>query len=716
MKQVVQSFKTGDLEVKEVPAPILQKKYVLVENKTSLISAGTERGTVKVAQANLLNKAKQRPDLVKQVFQNLKKEGFKATFDKVRTKLDSPKALGYSTAGVVTASLDSSNRFKPGDRIACAGQDLASHAEIVAIPQNLVAKIPDEVSYEEAAFVTIGAIALQGVRQTEPQLGENICVIGLGLIGQITAQLVRSSGANVFGIDLDSKLVELAAEHSCDKALIRNDSNLLELAKQFTDGYGFDKVIITAATASNDPIELSAEISRKKGKVIVVGAVGMTVPRDPHFYRKELDLKMSCSYGPGRYDPQYEELGVDYPIGYVRWTEQRNMEAFLNAVAKKQVNLKPLITHNFDIDQADKAYELVINPDAEFNLGVLLAYQDREGKLDQVVFEKTVKSTGKENPQVSFIGAGSFAQSYLIPNIEAVGGALYSVLTNKGINSGHVAQKFGFTKAESEPSKIFEDENNDVVFIATRHDTHSEYATQCLRNNKHVFVEKPLALNTEELNEVIDAERISEGNLMVGFNRRFSKAAKLVKKHFKGSESTLAFNFRVNAGELPAEHWTQNEELGGGRIIGEVCHFIDLMSFFTNSYPLEVFAQSLPGLSDQKKNDDTVLINIKFTNGSIGSISYLSNGDKSVPKELLEIYGGTKTAIIHDFKYVTLHEDNKAKKVSTPGKGQREEVEAFIKSIQGGNPSPISVESIHKTTLTTFKILDSIATGLPQQI
>ncbi len=715
MKQVVQSFKTGKMEVKEVPLPQLQSRYVLVENSTSLISAGTERGTVKVAKASLLEKARQRPDLVKQVLQNMKKEGLKATFEKVKTKLDSPKALGYSTAGVVKSSLDSNNKFKPGDRVTCAGQDLASHAEVVAIPQNLVAKIPDNVSFNEAAFTTVGAIALQGVRQTEPRLGENICVIGLGLIGQITCQLLRASGANIFGIDLSDKLVDLANEHSCEIAQNRNDSNLVENCFQFTNGHGFDKVVITAATTSNDPIELSAEIARKKASVIMVGAVGMNIPRDPHFYRKELDLKMSCSYGPGRYDTLYEELGQDYPIAYVRWTEQRNMEAFLNAISKKQVDLKPLITHQFDIDKAIDAYDMVVDPKGDFNLGVLLQYPERTGKFESPTTTANERIAKTDAPVVSFIGAGSFAQSYLIPNIKGAG-KLHAVATGRGINAEHVANKFAFEKFESDPTSIVKDASCNTVFIATRHNTHSAYVNDALKENKNVFVEKPLALSLEELEEVKKVYSNSNALLMVGFNRRFSQAAQKVDELFKTYNGSKAFNFRINAGALPADHWAINEEIGGGRIIGEVCHFIDLMQYFADSTIKTVYAQSISGTSEAQTNADNVIITITFKNGSIGNITYLANGDKSLQKEHLEIFGGGNTAIINDFNSVTIHSNEKSQKITTSGKGQKEEVIAFLTSIKSGSTSPIPFESIYETTLATFKIVDSISTGLPQNL
>ena len=389
MKQLIQNFKTGDLYVDEVPMPAIKEGMVLVENHFSLISAGTERGTVKVAQSSLLGKARQRPDLVAQVLQNIKKEGLAATINKVKTKLDSLKALGYSTCGRVLASLDKNGLFKPGDLVACAGQDYASHAEIVAVPQNLVAKIPENVSLKEAAFTTLGAIALQGVRRAEPTLGEKICVIGLGLLGQITCQLLRANGYSVFGIDLNDHLVALANEIFADKALHRNNQNLMAACDNFTNGNGFDAIIITAATPSNDPIELSAQLARKKGKVVVVGAVKMDIPRDPHFYRKELELRMSCSYGPGRYDPKYEDNGTDYPFAYVRWTEQRNMEAFLDLLSRKAIDIKPLITHVFDINDAGNAYDIILGKTKEPYIGILLKYEQNEKKAQASCTNKT---------------------------------------------------------------------------------------------------------------------------------------------------------------------------------------------------------------------------------------------------------------------------------------------------------------------------------------
>ncbi len=714
MKQVIQNFKTGELYVDEVPLPSISKGMVLVENKFSLISAGTERGTVKVGKASLLGKAKQRPDLVAQVIQNIKKEGLKATLDKVKTKLDSLKALGYSTSGVVMASMDTNNNFQIGDRVACAGQDFASHSEIVGIPQNLVVKIPDNVSFEDASYTTLGAIALQGVRQSDPKIGDNVCVIGLGLLGQITCQLLKANGCNVFGIDLSPRLVNLANDTCADEALLRNDSNLMATIDNFTNGRGFDSVIITAAAPSNDPIELSAEIARKKGCVVVVGAVKMDIPRDPHFYRKELDLRMSCSYGPGRYDVNYEENGNDYPFAYVRWTEQRNMDAFLKLLSNGSINLKPLTTHVFDIIEAEKAYDIVLGKTEEPSIGILLKYP--EGNTEKTTHNFKVGNTKTEAVNAGFIGAGSFAQSYLIPNVKSAGGSLDTVVTTKGITSKNVAQKFGFNNTSSNADDVVNNNRINTVFIATPHNSHAQYVIQALEQDKHVFVEKPLAMTTEELDAVEVAYKKSKGKLMVGFNRRFADVSKTIKKAFTSLTEPVFVNIRVNAGFIPKEHWTQNPELGGGRIIGEMCHFIDLMQYFTDSEPIKVYAECLNLENEKLKADDNISIIVKFKNGAIGNLNYLANGDKSLPKESIEVFGGGKVGRIHDFRYGELHERNKITKIKSSSKGHKQEVHEFISALKQGQNAPIDFESIKLTTLTTFKIIDSLNTGLPQTI
>ena len=621
--------------------------------------------------------------------------------------------MGYSTSGTIIVSMDKNGMFKPGDRVACAGQDYASHAEIVAIPQNLVAKIPDNVTSEEAAFTTLGAIALQGIRQANPKLGEKVCVIGLGLLGQITCQLLKANGCNVFGIDLNEALVALAIKNSTSQALSRNDANLITACENFTNGYGFDSVIITAAAPSNDPIELSSEIVKKKGDIIIVGAVKMDIARDPYFYRKELNLKMSCSYGPGRYDVNYEENGQDYPFSYVRWTEQRNMEAFLNLLSQKEIDLKPLITHIFDITEAEKAYDIVVGKNKVPHLGLLLKYTTNDTKRETL---KQFNNSPVNLVNVGFIGAGSFAQSYLIPSAKSWGVSLDGVVTSKGITSKNVLNKFKFNFCSSNPDDILKKDNIDTVFIATHHNSHAELVINSIRANKNVFVEKPLAINPEQLKEVIDNHSNFNKIVFVGFNRRFAPISEAIKKELKNIDEPLVINIRVNAGQIPKDHWTQQPEIGGGRIIGEVCHFVDLMQYFTDSEPIKVFAESINTGNVKITSEDNVAIVIKFEDGSIGNLTYVANGDKGLAKECIEVFGGGNVGIINDFRDGMIYRNGKKTTLKSSGKGHKEEISAFLNAVKEGKMSPISFRSICLTTQTTFKILDSMHTGLPQNI
>lgn len=713
MKQLIQNFKTGKLYVDDVPLPSISEGMVLVENKFSLISSGTEKGTVKVAKANLLGKAKQRPDLVAQVLQNIKKEGLSATLQKVRTKLDSLKALGYSTSGVVMASMDTNGLYQPGDRVACAGQDYASHAEIVAIPQNLVAKIPENVTFEEASFTTLGSIALQGVRQADPKLGEKVCVIGLGLLGQLTCQLLRANGCETFGIDISERLINLAKETKAATAFSRYDHNLTSSFENFTNGFGFDSVIITAASPDNDPIVLATELCRKKGKIVVVGSVKMDVPREPYFYKKELDLRISCSYGPGRYDVNYEERGMDYPYGYVRWTENRNMEAFLNLISSGRIDVKPLISHVFDIENAEEAYDIVLGKVQTPHIGILLKYHENAEKHTSLIQLKT-QASGKLN--VGFIGAGSFAQSYLIPNVKSSNATLDTVVTSRGITAKNVGDKFGFGFTATNPGAVLDKEEINTVFIATPHSSHASLTIGALQAHKNVFVEKPLAITEDELFEVIKAKRENPYPLMVGFNRRFAPVSAEFKNLFGNTGEPFVINIRVNAGFIPKDHWTQIPEIGAGRIIGEMCHFIDLMQYFTESEPVKVYAECISTDNSRIKTDDNIAVVIKFKDGSVGNLTYLANGSKDLPKESIEIFSGGKVAVIHDFRSGTFYSDRKPKLLKLSGKGHQQEVKLFLENVTNGKDSPISFRSICLTTLTTFKIVDSLKNGLPQEI
>jgi predicted dehydrogenase/threonine dehydrogenase-like Zn-dependent dehydrogenase len=714
MKQVIQNFKSGELSVAEVPAPALARGFVLVRNHFSLISAGTERSTVSTAQASLLGKARQRPDLVKQVLESFRRDGFGETLKRVRTKLETLKELGYSSAGTVLASLDTQGRFQPGDRVACGGGGYASHAGIVTVPQNLVVKVPEAVGLDAAAFTTLGAIAVQGVRQVNPRIGEYVCVIGLGLLGQITGQLLRANGCQVFGVDTSESMVALAAKNSCHAAHRRSDPGLDFAFADFTRGRGFDSVIITAATQSTDPVELAPAILRQKGVIVIVGAVPMNIPREPHFYKKELELKISCSYGPGRYDFSYEEQGLDYPYGYVRWTENRNMETFVKLLENRSIDLQPLATHVFEIDDAEKAYDIVTGKVPERHLGILLKYSEAPATR---AFEVAPRASDgpPAKPCIAFIGTGSFAQKFLIP-FARLGGELVSVVTTRGITAKSVGEKFQFLSHSTDAHHMLSDRTVNTVFIATRHDTHAAFAAAALEAGKNVFVEKPLAVREDELTQVVEVAR-RQGNcrLMVGYNRRFSPLARQAREVFQRVSGPLLINYRVNAGFLPKEHWTQTEQ-GGGRILGEVCHFVDLMHFLTGSDPVRVYALSVAADNARMPDQDNVVISLRFQNGSVGHISYLVCGDKLLSKERIEIFGGGESFIIDDFRLGEHYAGGLRRRLKIPGKGHQEEVAEFLRAIRDGRPSPISIDSLALTSLATFAILDSLRTGLPQEV
>lgn len=715
MKQVIQNFKTGELFVDEVPPPSIASGFVLVRNSHSLISAGTERSTVSAGKASLLGKARQRPDLVKQVLATLKKEGLAETWKRVRTKLETLKELGYSSAGTVLMSMDTEGKFKPGDRVACGGGGYASHSGIVAVPQNLVVKVPDTVPLDCAAFTTLGSIAMQGVRQADPSLGEIVCVIGLGLLGQITAQILRANGCQVFGIDRSSGMVDLAGKLGCHRALTRDDSRLDSEMDNFTEGRGFDSVIITAATQSSDPVELSTAILRQKGRIIIVGSVPMNVPREPYFYKKELELKISCSYGPGRYDHHYEEEGRDYPYGYVRWTENRNMRAFVKLLENRSVDVTPLITHVFDIENAETAYDIVTGKVQERCIAILLKYPGIEAEQKQVPMIPRDPPHSASGMGIGFIGAGSFAQKFLIP-YAAAAGSLRTVVTARGISAKNAGEKFKFQSFSTDPRDILSNSAIDTVFIATRHNTHGALTKAVLDSGKNVFVEKPLTLCEADLQGIAEAVgRNPACRLMVGYNRRFAPLSIRAREFFNSPSMPLLIQYRVNAGFLPKSHWTQTAE-GGGRILGEVCHFVDFMQFLTGSDPLKVFAECLTDGSAEVNNHDNVAMTIRFANGSVGTITYLACGDKNLGKERIEIFGGGTSFIIDDFRSGEMHADGVCRKIKLTGKGHQEEVQEFMKCIREGRPSPIRFDSILLTSLATFRILDSLQTGLPQTI
>ena len=718
MKQVLQNLKSGAVTVTDVPAPTARPGFVLVRTAASLISAGTERMTVEAGQKSLIGRAVEQPALVKQVIQKARSEGVVNTFDAVRSKLASLVALGYSAAGKVIEVGEGVTEFRPGDRVACAGVGYASHAEVLSVPKNLCVSLPDGVSFDAAAFGTLGAISLQGVRLAELTLGESVVVIGLGLVGQLTVQLIQAHGCRVFGIDLNQSKIELARKFGADDGCAPDD-DVKRRVMAWSRGRGADAVLITAATESNQPVQLAGEISRPKGRVVAVGAVGLTLPRQP-YYNRELTFKISMSYGPGRYDPEYEERGHDYPFGYVRWTEGRNIEAFLDLLADGRVDVGPLTTHRFSLDETERAYQLITGELNEPYLGVILQY-DTERELEariQLAAGQKQSAAPAPSVRVGLIGAGNYARAMLLPNFKTAGAEFHSIATASGVSARQVGERFGFRNCVSGADEVLADEEINLVVIATRHDSHAELVQRALERGRHVFVEKPLALNDEELDKVIAAATQSNGQLMVGFNRRFSPLAGAAQRFFKDRQTPLSINYRVNAGRVPPGHWAHHPSEGGGRIIGEVCHFIDFMQFMTGSLVTRVFAESIGSRTHEIVSEDSVFITLRLADGSNGSIAYLAEGDSALPKERIEIFGSSKSFVIEDFRSAAAYENGREKrtKLREQDKGQRDEVRAVCAMVLEGKPSPISLEDLATTTRATFRIRDSLRTGLPVEV
>ncbi|RMD92469.1 MAG: oxidoreductase, partial [Calditrichaeota bacterium] len=718
MKQVILDYKTGKLEVSEVPVPKIKPGNILVKTVCSVISAGTESHKVHLARKTLIGKAWNRPDQVKKVIRTFHDRGSIETLSLVKERLATPQPLGYSCSGIVLAIAQDVNDFKIGDSVACA----APHAEIVCVPRNLCVKIPynnlptknnrKQINFDEAAFVTIGAIAIQSVREANVQLGEKIAVIGLGLLGQLIVQLLKASGCEVIGSDLDERRLTLASELGAD---ITVHPNLLEkFSQQFSHGNGVDAVIITADTKSNQPLELAGKISRQKGKVIVVGRVGMKVPREI-FYLKELELKVSRSYGPGRYDKEYEEKGVDYPFAYVRWTENRNMEAFLSLLTSGRLKIDRLITHRFQIHEAQKAYDLILKRSEPF-LAVLLDYdfesntKNVNGGTKLIWHEGSVRIARSNSNQIilGLIGCGNFARGVLIPKIKKLPGVkIKAVSTQSGLNARNISQKLHCDYCTTDFREILEDPDIQAVVVATRHDTHASITVQALKAEKHVFVEKPLAINIKELDLIKktwqEVSRNSGVCLMVGFNRRFSPHAKKLYDHFYQRLAPFIMQYRINAGPLPEGHWLLDPQQGGGRIIGEICHFIDFFQFLTGLEPKVVCAQQPNDINEA--NRDNYLITLKFNDGSIGVISYISSGDPAMPKELVEVFSGGRSAAIYDFKKTELYANGRKKtfKTRSQDKGHKDEIAIFFNNIRDGGELPVNFDSYYHTTITSFK-------------
>jgi predicted dehydrogenase/threonine dehydrogenase-like Zn-dependent dehydrogenase len=725
MKQLLQDARTGELRLAEVPAPQLLPGCVLVRVAASLVSAGTERASAEFAGKSLLAKATARPDLVRDVMAKLRRDGLASTMQTVRSRLDQPQSVGYSSAGVVVAVGDGVADINVGDRVACAGAGYAVHAEFACVPRMLIAKIPEvedassQVSSEEAAFGTVGAICLHGIRTAEVGLGDTVAVIGLGLLGQITVQLLKAAGCRVFGMDLLQQRADLAIASGAEAAST-DAREFRDLCFQNTGGLGVDSVLITAETPSSEPVNIAAELARDRAIVVAVGTVGMELQRKL-YYEKELDFRISRSYGPGRYDTAYEQKGRDYPIGHVRWTETRNLEAFLQFIAEGKLNLPSLITHRFPMEQAARAYDLIMGNTREFFLGTLITYVGAESASasnlpGKIFVADAVPSSASAG--LGMLGAGSFAQNTLLPALKAIPGVSFVGVCNAtGSRSRNAAEKFGFTYCSNSEAELLQDPEIKAVLITTRHNLHARQALAALRAGKAVFCEKPLCLNESELAELVCVS--AEENapiLMVGFNRRFAPMAVQMKQFLSEIHEPLAIHYRVNAGYIPADHWVNDPEQGGGRILGEVCHFVDFLCFLADACPVEVQAQTVgnPG----QYSMDNVIASFKFANGTLGTVSYLANGDRAASKERVEVFGGGSVAILEDFR--RLEQVRNGRRQITRArwaqdKGHKAEMQAFVNALLGKTP-PIPFEQVVGSTLATLRLLNSCQTGQPLTI
>ena len=718
---MLQDARTGAIAVEEVPAPQLLPGCVLVRVASSVVSAGTERASSEFARKNLLQKAKSRPDLVREVISKVQRDGLLSTIQTVRSRLDQPQSPGYSSAGTVIAVGEGVTDIQPGDRVGCAGGGFAVHAEIACVPRLLVARIPlrsdgDVVPFEEAAFSTLGAVALHGIRTADAKLGDLVAVIGLGLLGQLTVQLLKAAGCRVLGMDVDASRVDLARQMGAD-SVASSISAFSDLCADISQGVGVDSVLITAETPSSDPVNLAGAIARDRAVVVAVGTVGMEIERKA-YYEKELDFRISRSYGPGRYDAAYEQKGRDYPIGYVRWTETRNMEAFVQLLAGGKVALGPLITHRFDIEEASRAYDLITGEIREPFLGVVIQYSGRvESQSPSFSIEGSGRSCCQSAVNVGLLGAGGYASSTLIPAMKASSAtSLISVCTATGSHAQHAARKFGFQNCTTDESELIHNPKINAVVVATRHHLHAGQVLNALRAGKSVFCEKPLCLLESELIEICRtyfANSVSERPaLMVGFNRRFAPMVQRMKTFLDAISEPLALHYRVNAGYLSSDHWVNDREQGGGRILGEACHFVDLIMFLARSCVLDVEARAVG--SSPRYSGDNVLISIRFANGSEGTISYLANGDRSFAKERIEIFGGGSTAVLEDFRRLELVRNGRKETIHSrwrQDKGHRTEWAAFVEFLQRGVDPPIPLEDIVSSTLATFRIEESLATG-----
>ena len=709
MKQILQNARSGALELAEVPAPALAAGQVLVRNAFSVVSPGTEKLALDFAKKSLLGKARSRPDLVRQVTKKLRQEGPLPTWRTVRNRLDAPQPLGYSCAGVVEAVGAGVVGFEPGQRVACAGAGYANHAELIAVPANLVVPVPDGVALEHAAFATLGAIALQGVRVAAPTLGEVAVVVGLGLIGQLGVQLLRAAGCRVLGLDLDAARTKEAAEQGAEWVALAGD-DLEGWRNQATGGHGVDLALVTASSDSAAPLRTAAELCRLKGRVSIVGAVPVEIDRRI-VYDRELELRMSTSYGPGRYDRTYEEEGLDYPLPYVRWTENRNLQAFLGLVGSGALRPDLLPSEVVGFEDAVDVYR-ELGEGRRRSLAVVFRYGETPSRERTLVMPA---ATGKprEGAGVAFLGAGNYAKAVLLPSVQGVSKVRpVSLVTATGASAKRTAERFGFAHCGTDPEAVFADPAVDLVFVATLHDSHADLAQRALRAGKAVWCEKPLAITPEDLEAVASAAAETGGLLAVGYNRRFSSHARAVRDAFAGRREPLAIHYRVSAGPPPGDSWITDPRVGGGRIVGEACHFVDLCTYLVGAPPRTVFARALS--SDPAVDDSTVAV-LSYPDGSTATIHYLARADENLPKERFEVFGEGRSAFCDNYRVTRIsggRRDSRHKTMNQD-KGQATAVREVVDAVLSGGPSPFGLAELLAVTRATFAIEESIRSGLP---
>ncbi len=703
MKQVHQNISNGETQVVEVPSPSPKKGMLVIGTSKSLVSVGTERILVDFGKANLVEKALQQPDKVRQAVDKVRTEGLMTTVEAIRSKLDQPMPLGYSNVGVVADNGGTS--FCVGDRVVSNGH----HAEVVRVPKNLCALIPDEVDNDSAAFTVLGAIALQGTRLALPTLGEAFVVTGLGLVGLLTVQLLRAQGCRVMGIDFDSGKCELARSFGASVVDLSKGEDPIALAQVFSRGRGVDGVVITASTKSNDPVHQAATMCRQRGRIVLVGVVGLQLSR-ADFYKKELSFQVSCSYGPGRYDVEYEEKGNDYPVGFVRWTQQRNFEAVLDMMASGALDVKPLISHRYTIDEAPQAYQLL---DVPGTLGIVIDYPNSAQALAvKTVALATSPNYKAEDVVCSFVGGGNYASRVLIPAFAGAGAKLHTLVTGGGVSAVHQGNKHGFANASTDLELALADAAMNTVVIATQHQLHAQQIVAALNAGKQVFVEKPLALTIDELAGIDAAWQAQNGEsrLMVGYNRRFSPLMLKMKALFDKVAGPKTFIFTMTAGAIPPDHWTQDRELGGGRIIGEACHYIDLMRHLAGAPIAGFSAHSIGSAPGVDIAEDKASITLTFEDGSMGTIHYFANGGKAFPKERIEAFGGDAVLQLDNFKALKGFgwKGFKSQRLRSQNKGQKACAAAFVESIRTGAPAPIAYEEIMEVARVSIGVAESL--------